>query len=55
MVADQTSHNLFPFEWMMYLAMAVPVLLTALVGRMIRASLLRRRGLTPLTAQTGTN
>lgn len=50
LVADPTSHNLFPFEWVMYLFMAVPVLLTALAGRTIRAHfLLRRRDLTPKT------
>jgi hypothetical protein len=47
LIADPTSHNLFPFEWMMYLLMAVPVLLTALVGSNIRAQFAHRRGLTP--------
>ena len=35
-VADPTSHNLFPFELVMYAAMALPVLLAALAGRWIR-------------------
>ena len=53
MVVDPTSHNLFPFEWAMYLFMAVPVLLTALAGRMIREHYLRRGGHAPVSALPG--
>ena len=38
-IADSTSHNLFPIELAMYLMLAVPVLLAALVGRWLRGRL----------------
>ena len=37
LIADATSHNLFPFELVMYAAMALPVFLAALMGRWLRA------------------
>lgn len=38
-VADPTSHNLIPFELVMYLLMCAPALLMALLGRTVRSRL----------------
>lgn len=37
MVMDTSTHNLIPFELMMYLFMAIPALLGALLGRFVWA------------------
>ena len=38
-VADPTSHNLFPFELAMYLVLTIPPLLAALISRWLRGKM----------------
>jgi hypothetical protein len=45
MFVDPSSHNMFPLEFLVYFLMAVPVILTALIGRTVRWLLIDwRRG-----------
>lgn len=43
LVADSTSHNLFPLEFAMYAVFSIPAILAAGLGRMPRAIVRARR------------
>lgn len=44
LVADPTSHNLFPFEMAMYLAFAQPPFVAAMAGRWLHRRMIATRG-----------
>jgi len=42
MIADPTSHNLFPFEFVMYAVFSIPAVVAAGLGRVARTVVLAR-------------
>jgi hypothetical protein len=43
LIADSTSHNLFPMEFVMYAAFSIPAIVAAGLGRLPRAIIRARR------------